>query len=174
MTLKSHKHHSVQQDNINDMDICGPNWNEGKNSCNAYDKYQYFYSGSLLKESAPPPSQYIPSLYRCRNGYGQSKRTTTESPKEPEKYQHMSDDEQKQFMLQKNGNYTLALSNYKNMVLSVFKGNVYCHIWNNIYIYIYVWFMVKIGPAQFRSLMIDYKGKNTLILLELICINRNI
>ena len=131
MTLRSHKHHSVQQDNINDMDICGPNWNEGKNSCNAYDKYQYFYSGSLLKESAPPPSQYIPSLYRCRNGYGQSKRTTTESPKEPEKYQHMSDDEQKQFMLQKNGNYTLALSNYKNMVLSVFKGNVYCHIWES-------------------------------------------
>ena len=43
----------------------------------------------------------------------------------------MSEDEQKQFVLQKNGNYTLALSNYKNMVLSVFKGNVYCHIWDN-------------------------------------------
>ena len=62
---------------------------------------------------------------------GQSKRTTTETPKEPEKHQHMSENEQKQFVLQKNGNYTLALSNYKNMVLSVFKGNVYCHIWNN-------------------------------------------
>ena len=34
-------------------------------------------------------------------------------------------------MLQKNGNYTLVLSKYKNMVLSVFKWNVYCHIWNN-------------------------------------------
>ena len=43
----------------------------------------------------------------------------------------MSEDKQKQFVLQKNGNYTLALSNYKNMVLSVFKGNVYCHIWDN-------------------------------------------
>ena len=62
---------------------------------------------------------------------GQSKRTTSETPKEPEKHQHMSEDEQKQFVLQKNGNYTLALSNYKNMVLSVFKGNGYCHIWDN-------------------------------------------
>ena len=43
----------------------------------------------------------------------------------------MSEDEQKQFVLQKNGNYTLAFSNYKNMVLNVFKGNVYCHIWDN-------------------------------------------
>ena len=43
----------------------------------------------------------------------------------------MSEDEGKQFVLQKNGNYTLALSNFKNMVLSVFKGNVYSHIWNN-------------------------------------------
>ena len=29
------------------------------------------------------------------------------------------------------GNYTLTLSNDKNMVLSVFKENVYCHIWDN-------------------------------------------
>ena len=34
-------------------------------------------------------------------------------------------------MLQKNGNYTLTLSNHKNMVLSFFKGNVYSHIWDN-------------------------------------------
>ena len=34
-------------------------------------------------------------------------------------------------MLQKNGNYTLTLSNHKNMVLSVFKRNVYSHIWDN-------------------------------------------
>ena len=43
----------------------------------------------------------------------------------------MSEDEEKQFVLQKNGNYILTLSNFKNMVLSVFKGNVYWHIWNN-------------------------------------------
>ena len=115
----------------NNMDICGPNWNEGKNSANHFDNHQYFYSGSFLKQSPPPPSQYIPSLFSSRNDYGQSKRITTETPKEPEKHQHMSEDEGKQFVLHKNGNYTLALSNFKNMVLSVFKGNVYSHIWNN-------------------------------------------
>ena len=113
------------------MDICGPNWNEGKNSANACDNHQYIYSGSFLKQSPPPSSQYIPSLFSSRNGYGQSKRTTTENPKEPEKHQHMSEDEQKEFVLQKNGNYELALSNDKKMVLSVFRSNVYCHIWNN-------------------------------------------
>ena len=30
------------------MDICEPNWNEDKNSSNAYDNCQYFYSGNLL------------------------------------------------------------------------------------------------------------------------------
>ena len=100
------------------MDICGPNWTENSS----------IYSGRV---ESPPPLQYIPSVYGSRNDYGQSKRTTTETPKEPEKHQHMSEDEEKQFVLQKNGNYTLILSNYKNMVLSVFKGNVYCHIWDN-------------------------------------------
>ena len=98
------------------MDICGPNWTQNFS----------IYSGRL--ES---PSQYIASLFSSRNGCGQSKRTTTETPKELEKYQHMSEDEEKQFVLQKNGKYTLVLSKYKNMVLSVFKGNMYCHIWNN-------------------------------------------
>ena len=100
------------------MDICRPNWTQNSS----------IYSGRL---ESPPPSQYKPSLFSSRNGYGQSKRTTTETPKEPEKHQHMSEDEEKQFVLQKNGKYTLVLSKYKNMVLSVFKGNVYCHIWNN-------------------------------------------
>ena len=35
------------------------------------------------------------------------------------------------FEMQKNGTYALTLSNDKKMVLSLFKGNVYCHIWNN-------------------------------------------
>ena len=100
------------------MDICGPNWTQNSS----------IYSGRL--ESPPPSSQYIPSLFSSRNGYGQSKRITTETPKEPEKHQHMSEDEEKQFVLQKNGKYTLVLSKYKTMMLSVFKGNVYCHIWN--------------------------------------------
>ena len=34
-------------------------------------------------------------------------------------------------MIQKNGNYSLTLSKYKNIVLSVFKGNVYSHFWDN-------------------------------------------
>ena len=92
------------------MDICGPNLNETKNSS--------IYSGSLLKES-PPHSQYIPLVYSSRNDYGQSKRMISETSKQPV------------FVLQKNGKYTLTLSNYKNIVLSVFKGNVYSHIWDN-------------------------------------------
>ena len=35
------------------------------------------------------------------------------------------------FEKQKNGTYALDLSGDKKMVLSMFKGNVYCHIWNN-------------------------------------------
>ena len=35
------------------------------------------------------------------------------------------------FEKQKNGGYALDLSGDKKMVLSLFKGNVYCHIWNN-------------------------------------------
>ena len=35
------------------------------------------------------------------------------------------------FVVQKNGTYALDLSGDKKMVLSVFKENVYCHIWNN-------------------------------------------
>ena len=31
----------------------------------------------------------------------------------------------------KNGTYALVLSRDKNMVLSLFKRNVYCHIWDN-------------------------------------------
>ena len=35
------------------------------------------------------------------------------------------------FEIQKNGTYALTLSNDKKMVLSLFKGSVYCHIWKN-------------------------------------------
>ena len=93
----------MRQDN---MDICGPNWTQNS----------LIYSGRV---ELPPSSQYIPSVYSSRNGYGQSKRITTETSKQPV------------FVLRKNGNYTLTLSNDKNMVLSVFKENVYCHIWDN-------------------------------------------
>ena len=35
------------------------------------------------------------------------------------------------FEKQENGTYALDLSGDKKMVLSMFKGNVYCHIWSN-------------------------------------------
>ena len=41
------------------------------------------------------------------------------------------EDEEKQFVLQKNGGYALTLSKNKNMVLGLFKGNVYAHFWDN-------------------------------------------
>ena len=94
------------------MDICGTNWTQ--NPANACDNHKYIYSGSFLTES-PPPSQYIPSVYSSRNVYGELRRMMHE--KHP--------------VLQKNGTYALALSKYRILVLSVFKGNVYCHIWNN-------------------------------------------
>ena len=131
VNTKIQKHHFLQQDNANNMDICGPNWNEGKNSANHFDNYQYFYSGNLLKESPPPPSQYMPSVYSRRDDYGQSKMVMSETPKQSVKHQCMSEDDEKKFVMQKNGNYSLTLSKYKNIVLSVFKGNVYSHFWDN-------------------------------------------
>ena len=91
-----YKCHFLLQDNTNNTDICGPNWTQNSS----------IYSGRL---ESPPPSQYMQSVYSCRNDYEQSKR----------------------MILQKNGKYTLTLSNYKNMVLSVFRGNIYSHIWDN-------------------------------------------
>ena len=35
------------------------------------------------------------------------------------------------FVVQKTGTYALVLSEDKKMVLSLFKGKVYCHIWDN-------------------------------------------
>ena len=83
------------------MDICGPNWTQNSS----------MYSGRV--ESAPPPSQYIPSLFSSSN-------------EETKRMMH-----EKHPVLQKNGNYELALSNDKKMVLSVFRSNVYSHIWDN-------------------------------------------
>ena len=60
----------------------------------------------------------------------QSKRKMVESVKQPTKHQRVcmteEEDEETQFVLQKNGGYALNLSN-KNMVLGLFKGNVYAH-----------------------------------------------
>ena len=89
-----YKHHFLLQDNTKNMDICGLNWTQNSS----------IYSGRL----ETPPSQYMQSVYSHRNDYEQSKR----------------------MMLQKNGNYTLTLSNYKKMVLSVFRDNIYSHIWD--------------------------------------------
>ena len=41
------------------------------------------------------------------------------------------EEEEKQFVLQKNGGYALTLSKNKNVVLGLFKGNVYAHFWDN-------------------------------------------
>ena len=132
VNTKIQKHHFLQQDNANNMDICGPNWNEGKNSANHFDNYQYFYSGNLLKESPPPPSQYIPSVYSRRDDYGQSKMDHVLKPQSSLKASNAClKMMQKKFVMQKNGNYSLTLSKYKNIVLSVFKGNVYSHFWDN-------------------------------------------
>ena len=91
----------MQQDNTNNMDICRPNWNETKN----FSNHQYFYSGNLLKELPPPPLQYIPLVYTSRNDYGQSKRMISEISKQPVKHQHVSEDDEKQFVMQKNGGH---------------------------------------------------------------------
>ena len=53
-----------------------------------------------------------------------------ESVKQPAKHQQVSateEEEQEQFVLQKNGRYALTLLKNKNMVLGWFKGNVYAH-----------------------------------------------
>ena len=112
------------------MDVCGSTLNEGRNSSNVYNNYHY---GS---DSSP---QYIPTLYGNKQNsvwgsynVNQSKRKIDESVKQPTKCQKMcEEDEEKHFVLQKNGGDALALSKNKNMVLGLFKGNVYTHFWDN-------------------------------------------
>ena len=53
--------------------------------------------------------------------------------KQPAKHQRVctTEEDEKQFVLQKNGGHALTLSKNKNMVLGLFKGNVYAHFWDN-------------------------------------------
>ena len=116
------------------MDVCGSAWNEGRNSSNVYNNYHYESDRS---------QQYVPTLYgnkqnSVQGSYNenQSKRKMVESVKQPTKHQRVcmteeEEDEEKQFVLQKNGGYALTLSKNKNMVLGLFKGNVYAHFWDN-------------------------------------------
>ena len=115
------------------MDICGSAWNEGRNSSNVYNNYRYESDRS---------QQYVPTLYgnkqnSVQGSYNenQSKTKMVESVKQPTKHQRVctteEEDEEKQFVLQKNGGYALTLLNNKNMVLRLFKGNVYEHFWDN-------------------------------------------
>ena len=116
------------------MDVCGSAWNEGRNSSNVYNNYRYESDHS---------QQYVPTLYgnkqnSVQGSYNenQSKRKMVESVKQLTKHQRVctteeEEDEEKQFVLQKNGGYALTLSKNKNMVLRLFKGNVYAHFWDN-------------------------------------------
>ena len=57
-----------------------------------------------------------------------------ESVKQLTKHQRVcttEEDKEKQFVLQKNGGYALTLLKNMNMVLRLFKGNVYAHFWDN-------------------------------------------
>ena len=117
------------------MDVCGSAWNEGRNSSNVYNNYRYESDRS---------QQYVPTLYgnkqnSVQGSYNenQSKRKMVESVKQLTKHQRVctteeeEEDEEKQFVLQKNGGYALTLLKNKNMVLGLFKGNVYAHFWDN-------------------------------------------
>ena len=113
------------------MDVCGSTWNEGRNSSNVYNNYHYESDGS---------PQYIPTLYGNKHNSvqgsynaNQSKRKMGESVKQPTKHQQVctTEENEKEFVLQKNGGYALTLSKNKNMVLGLFKGNVYAHFWGN-------------------------------------------
>ena len=115
------------------MDVCGSAWNEGRNSSNVYNNYWCETDRS---------QQYVPTLYgnkqnSVQGSYNenQSKRKMVESVKQLTKHQGVctteEEDKEKQFVLQKNGGYALTLSKNKNMVLRLFKGNVYAHFWDN-------------------------------------------
>ena len=114
------------------MDVCRSNWIKGRNSSNVYNNYRY--------ESDGLP-QYIPTFYHNKQNSVQgsysankSKRKIDESVKQPAEHQRVcttEKDEEKQFVLQKNGGYALTLLKNKNMVLRLFKENVYAHFWDN-------------------------------------------
>ena len=110
------------------MDVCGSTWNEGRNSSNAYNNYRYESDGS---------QQYVPTLNANKQNSvqgsynaNQSKRKMGESVKQLTKHQRVcttEEDEEKQFVLQKNGGYALTLLKNNYMVIGLFKGNVYAH-----------------------------------------------
>ena len=114
------------------MDVCRSAWNEERNSSNVHNNYRYESDHS---------QQYVSTLYgnkqnSVQGSYNenQSKRKMVESVKQLTKHQRVcttEEDEEKQFVLQKNGGYALTLSKNKNMVLGLFKGNVYAHFWDN-------------------------------------------
>ena len=56
-----------------------------------------------------------------------------ESAKQLTKHQRLptTEEDERQFVLQKNGGYASTLLKNKNMVLGLFKGNVYAHLWDN-------------------------------------------
>ena len=97
--------------------------------CQSFQQSSIFYSGNLLKESSPPPSQYIPSVYSSRNVFLNHdelacillNKTVTEDIVEQ---LLMANIEKRSstysFDLQKNGACGLNLSEDKNMVLSLF------------------------------------------------------
>ena len=115
------------------MDVCRSAWSEGRNSSNVHNNYGYESDRS---------QQYVPTLYgnkqnSVQGSYNenQSKRKMVESVKQLTKHQRLcmteEEDEEKQIVLQKNGGYALTLLKNKNMVLGLFKGNVYAHFWDN-------------------------------------------
>ena len=132
------------------MDVCGSAWNEGRNSSNVYNNYHYESDHS---------QQYVPTLYgnkqnSVQGSYNenQSKRKMVESVKQLTKHQRVcmteeEEDDEKQFVLQKNGGYALTLLKNKNMVLGLFKGNVYAHFWDNV-----VLLQCGCSPFKFKSL----------------------
>ena len=102
------------------MDVCRSAWNEGRNSSIVYNNYRY---------ESDLSQQYVLTLYgnkqnSVQGSYNknQSKRKMVESVKQPTKHQRVcmteeEEDNEKQFVLQKNGGYALTLSKIKNMVL---------------------------------------------------------
>ena len=125
------RRHSTKKSTI--MDVCGYSLDD---TCSTYENYNNFYKPASY---APQPQLGGPLSSSTHNGSSKNSPTTAANTfsfataklgSKPLNLKTSSNGAPaKAFEHLKNGNYKLAVSNYKSLVISKFNGYVYIHFW---------------------------------------------